>query len=172
MGQTGSIPRLGFRSLCLQDGPLGVRDTDYISAFPAGVNVAATWDRGLANARGLAMATEHRGKGVDIQLAPVAGPLGRTAEGARNWEGFSPDPYLTGVMFADSIKGIQSAGIMACAKHYIAYEQDHFRLVDDSATWGFNISEPISANLDDQTLHELYLWPFADGIRAGMSLQS
>ena len=123
VGQTGSIPRLGFRSLCLQDGPLGVRFADYISAFPAGVNVAATWDRGLAHARGQAMGAEHRDKGTDIQLAPVAGPLGRTPEGGRNWEGFSPDPYLTGVMFAESIKGIQSSNVMASAKHYIAYEQ-------------------------------------------------
>lgn len=56
------------------------------------------------------MGMEHRGKGVDIQLGPVAGPLGRAPEGARNWEGFSPDPILTGAMFAESIKGIQSAG--------------------------------------------------------------
>lgn len=88
VGQTGSIPRLGFRSLCLQDSPLGVRDTDYNSAFPAGVNVAATFDRGLAFARGQAMGEEHRDKGVDVQLGPVAGPLGRSPEGGRGWEGF------------------------------------------------------------------------------------
>lgn len=46
-------------------------------------------------------------------------------------------------------------------------EQDHFRLVPDSVQYGFNISEPYSANLDDETLHELYLWPFAEGVRAG-----
>ena len=61
---------------------------DFVSAFPAGVNVAATWDKGLANARGQAMGAEHHGKGVDIQLGPVAGPLGRAPEGGRNWEGF------------------------------------------------------------------------------------
>lgn len=90
-----------------------------MSVFPAGVNTAATWDRKAAYMRGAAMGTEHRGKGVDIQLAPVAGPLGRTPAQARNWEGFSPDPVLTGAMFAESIKGIQSAGIMACGKHYM-----------------------------------------------------
>ena len=47
-------------------------------------------------------------------------------------------------------------------------EQDHFRLVPDSKNFGFNISEPYSANLDDETLHELYLWPFADGVKAGV----
>lgn len=61
---------------------------DYVSAFPSGVTVAATFDRGLLYARGYAMGVEHRGKGVDIQLGPVAGPLGRAPEGGRNWEGF------------------------------------------------------------------------------------
>ena len=54
--------------MCLQDSPVGVRDTDFNSVFPAGVNVAATWDRGVAYARGQAMGEEHRGKGVDMQL--------------------------------------------------------------------------------------------------------
>jgi len=58
---------------------------DYVSAFPGGVNVAATWDRSLAFARGQAMGEEHRGKGVDVQLGPVCGPLGRSPEGGRNW---------------------------------------------------------------------------------------
>ena len=69
---------------------------DYVSAFPAGVNVAATWDRGLAYARGAAMGVEFREKGVDVQLGPAAGPLGRAPESGRNWEGFrfAFDPFL------------------------------------------------------------------------------
>lgn len=153
--------------MCLQDSPVGVRYTDFNSVFPAGVNVAASWDRDLAYARGRAMGQEHHGKGSDMQLGPVAGPLGRSPEGGRNWEGFSPDPVLTGQMFAESIKGIQSAGVMTAAKHYIANEQEHFRQVSDATSYGFNISESISANLDDVTMHELYLWPFADGVKAG-----
>ncbi|KAJ9622322.1 hypothetical protein H2203_006540 [Taxawa tesnikishii (nom. ined.)] len=168
VGQTGSIPRLGFRALCMQDSPVGVRDTDFNTVFPAGVNVAATWNRGLAYARGAAMGAEHRGKGVDVQLGPVAGPLGRAPEAGRNWEGFSPDPYLTGILFAESVQGIQSAGVMACAKHYIAYEQDHFRLRTDSVGYGFNnVTNSVSSNVDDKTMHELYLWPFANAIKAG-----
>ncbi|KAG9704871.1 glycoside hydrolase family 3 protein, partial [Aureobasidium melanogenum] len=164
---TGSVPRHGINGLCLQDSPVGVRLTDGNSVFPAGVNVAATWDRGRAYARGRGMGQEHYGKGVDMQLGPVAGPLGRAPAGGRNWEGFSPDPYLTGLMFAESIKGIQSAGVMTSAKHFIAYEQEHFRQSQEAKNWGFNVTESITANLDDVTLHELYLWPFADGIRAG-----
>ncbi|KUI63874.1 putative beta-glucosidase A [Cytospora mali] len=113
------------------------------------------------------MGEEHYGKGSDMQLGPVAGPLGRAPESGRNWEGFSPDPVLTGQMFAESIKGIQSSGVMTSAKHFIAYEQEHFRQTGDAAQYGFNTSECGSANLDDVTMHELYLWPFADGVKAG-----
>ncbi|KAI4086010.1 MAG: hypothetical protein LQ344_007924 [Seirophora lacunosa] len=168
VGETGAIPRLGFRALCLQDSPLGIRFTDYNSAFPAGVNVAATFDRGLAYARGQAMGQEHRGKGVDVQLGPVSGPLGRNAAGGRNWEGFSPDPALTGIMMAQTIQGIQNAGVIACAKHYIVNEQERFRQAPEAAGMGFTINESLSSNLDDATLHETYLWPFADAVRAGV----
>ena len=104
------------------------------------------------------MGAEHRGKGSDVQLGPVAGPLGRAPEGGRNWEGFSPDPALTGILIAQTIQGIQSSGVIACAKHYIGNEQEHFRQQSESANFGFTISDSVSSNIDDATLHELYLW--------------
>lgn len=113
------------------------------------------------------MGNEHRNKGVDFQLGPVAGPLGRTPEGGRNWEGFSPDPYLTGKLFAQTIGGIQSQNVMTNLKHFIGNEQEHFRQMPEANGFGYNISEPASSNIDDVTMHELYLWPFAEGIRAG-----
>jgi beta-glucosidase len=122
------------------------------------MNAAATWSRKLAFARGQAMGAEHRGKGVDIQLGPVSGPIGRIPNGGRGWEGFSPDPALTGIMMAETIKGIQSQGVVACAKHYILNEQEHFRQANEAKGYGFNITESISSNLDDKTMHELYLW--------------
>jgi beta-glucosidase len=152
----------------MQDSPTGVRDTDFNSVFPAGVNVAATFSRGLAVARGAAMGAEHRDKGVDVQLGPVAGPLGRAPAGGRNWEGFSPDPYLTGIMIAQSVIGIQSSGVIACAKHFIGNEQEHFRQVPEAAGYGYDIEEALSSNIDDRTMHELYLWPFADAVQAGV----
>ncbi|KIX06192.1 uncharacterized protein Z518_04166 [Rhinocladiella mackenziei CBS 650.93] len=167
VGNVGAIPRIGFPSLCMQDGPLGVRNADYVSAFPAGLNVAATWDRNLARIRGQAMGEEHRAKGVDVQLGPVCGPLGRSPEGGRNWEGFSPDPYLTGALIGPTIQGIQTAGVMACTKHYVGNEQEHFRQVGESQDYGWNITAALSSNIDDKTMHELYLWPFADAVRAG-----
>ena len=164
MGETGSIPRLAFRALCMQDSPLGIRFADYVSAFPSGVNVAATWSRALAQGRGAAMGAEHRGKGVDVQLGPVAGPLGRAPAGGRNWEGFSPDPVLTGTLMASTVTGIQSQGVIACSKHLVGNEQEHFRQAKQP---GFSTNESLSSNIDDTTMHELYLWPFADAVRAG-----
>ena len=72
--------------------------------------------------------------------------------------GFSPDPYLSGELVAPTVEGIQENGIVATAKHYLAYEQEHFRLVSEAEANGFNIVESLSANVDDRTMHELYLW--------------
>lgn len=116
----------------------------------------------------MAMGEEHRDKGVDVQLGPVAGPLGRFPDGGRVWEGFSPDPVLTGMMMAETIKGIQDAGTIACAKHYIGNEQEHFRQAGEAQMYGYNITQSISSNIDDKTMHELYLWPFVDSVRAGV----
>lgn len=105
------------------------------------------------------MGAEHREKGVDTQLGPVAGPIGRTPEGGRNWEGFSPDPVLTGVGMAQTVQGIQDSGVIACAKHFIGNEQEHYRQGGASKNSnGQNNKQAESSNIDDVTLHELYLW--------------
>jgi beta-glucosidase-like glycosyl hydrolase len=168
VGQVGAVPRLGLRSLCMQDAPLGIRGTDFNSAFPSGQTVAATFDRGLMYRRGYAMGKEAKGKGVNVLLGPVAGPLGRMPAAGRNWEGFAPDPVLTGVGMSETVKGTQDAGVIACAKHFIGNEQEHFRQVGEAQGYGFDISETLSSNIDDKTMHEMYLWPFADAVRAGV----
>ncbi|KAI3390563.1 hypothetical protein diail_9198 [Diaporthe ilicicola] len=159
-GNTGSVPRLGWPGLCLQDAGNGVRAADLTSSYPSGIHVGASWDRNLTYRRGLEMGKEFRIKGANIALGPVAGPLGRTALGGRNWEGFAVDPYLSGVLSAETIKGIQDAGVMANLKHLIANEQETWRRP-------YNDTEAVSSNIDDKTMHELYLWPFMDGVRAG-----
>ncbi|KAK2610287.1 hypothetical protein N8I77_003734 [Diaporthe amygdali] len=159
-GNTGSVLRLGWPGLCLQDAGNGVRAADLTNSYPSGIHVGASWDRNLTYRRGLEMGKEFRIKGVNIALGPVAGPLGRTALGGRNWEGFAVDPYLSGALNAETIKGIQEAGVMANLKHLIANEQETWRRP-------YNDTEAASSNIDDKTLHELYLWPFMDGVRAG-----
>ncbi|SCO91022.1 related to beta-glucosidase [Fusarium oxysporum] len=169
VGNVGDIPRLGLRGLCMQDGPVGVRLTDYNSVFPSGQTTAATWDRDLIYRKAQAIGYEFREKGVDVVLTPVAGPLGRNPSGGRNWEGFSPDPWLTGIAMSESVRGLQDMGVIATAKHFIGNEQEHFRIAEEAARVGAgNVSESLSSNIDDKTMHELYMWPFADAVRAGV----
>ncbi|KAJ6089940.1 hypothetical protein N7467_005156 [Penicillium canescens] len=171
VGNIVAVPRLGFPGLCLQDGPLAIRVADYASVFAAGVTVASTWDRDLLYKRGYAMGQEFKAKGAHIALSPVAGPLGRSAYAGRNWEGFAADPYLTGVAMERTIRGHQDAGVQATAKHFIGNEQETQRnpTYDSNGTVTDVIQEAVSANIDDRTMHELYLWPFANAVRARAS---
>ncbi|KAI5202615.1 hypothetical protein E4T39_04702 [Aureobasidium subglaciale] len=169
VGNIEPIERLGFNGLCLQDGPLAIRVADYASVFSAGVSAASSWDRDILYERGLLMGKEFRAKGAHVALSPVAGPLGRSAYSGRNWEGFSPDPYLTGIAMYETITGHQDAGVQATAKHFIGNEQETQRnpVYKQNASLNTVESEAVSANMDDRTMHELYLWPFADAVKAG-----
>ena len=157
-----------MRGWCMQDGPLGIRLSDYTSAYPAGITAGSTWSRKLWKARGVNMGVEFKEKGADVLLGPVAGPIGRQPEGGRNWEGFTSDPYMSGIAMAESITGMQSSGVVACAKHFVGNEQEHFRQAPEAVGYGYNITDSSSSNIDDKTLHELYAWPFADAIKAGV----
>ncbi|KAI0147436.1 glycoside hydrolase superfamily [Xylariaceae sp. FL1272] len=155
-----AISRLGFPGLCLSDAGNGVRSTDFVSAWPAGLSVGASWNKNLSNLRGSGMGREFYRKGVNIALGPVLSPLGRIASNGRNWEGFAADPYLTGALGAETIQGVQSTGVITSTKHFIAYEQETNRVPEGDV-------EGVSSNVDDKTMHELYLWPFQDAVKAG-----
>jgi beta-glucosidase len=62
------------------------------------------------------MSAEAKGLGVNVQLGPALGALGKIPSAGRNWEGFSSDPYLTGIATGEAIKGMQGSGVQACAK--------------------------------------------------------
>lgn len=160
---TGPAELVKFPSLCLQDGPLGIRYADNITAFPAGITTGATWNRELMRARGLALGEEAKLKGVNVVLGPSMGPMGMMPAGGRNWEGFGSDPVLQAVAAAETIRGIQHHGVMATAKHFVLNEQEHFRMPFE---WG--IPTALSSNIDDRSLHEVFVWPFAESIRAGV----
>lgn len=164
VGNTGPAVKVGFPPLYLQDGPLGIRFADNATAFPAGVTVGATWNKELMYQWGNAHAREARLKGINVILGPCIGPLGRMPAGGRNWEGFGADPYLQGIAASQSIKGIQDEGVMASIKHLVANEQEHFR-----QSWEWGLPNAISSNIDDRTLHELYMWPFGDAVKAGVA---
>ncbi|KAF6823053.1 cel3e secreted beta-glucosidase [Colletotrichum plurivorum] len=159
-GNTGSVPRLGWPGMCLHDAGNGVRATDLVNSYPSALHIGATWDKNLTYHRGYWMGLEFKAKGVNVLLGPNAGPLGRTPLGGRNWEGFSVDPYLSGQLCAETIIGHQDAGVIANLKHFIGNEQETYRRPY------FGV-EAASSNIDDKTLHEFYLWPFVDGVRAG-----
>ncbi|KAH6896530.1 glycoside hydrolase superfamily [Thelonectria olida] len=165
VGAIGGLEQIGFDGLCFSDGPAGYARSDGVSVFSSGITAAATWDRDLIYKRAVALGEEFRAKGAHVYLGPSSGPLGRHAVGGRNWESFGPDPYLAGVAMRASVLGIQSVGVQACSKHYIGNEQETQRTstTQDNGT----VIDAVSSNIDDRTLHELYLWPFADAVRAG-----
>ncbi|KAF8751682.1 Glycosyl hydrolase family 3 C-terminal domain [Rhizoctonia solani] len=138
-------PEVHWPGLCLQDSPLGIRFADRVTAFPAGINAGATWDRDMIRRRGEAMAREFKGKGVHVALGPMMN-LGRVL---RVDETGKASSYET-------IIGIQNEGVQACAKHYINNEQEHYRTTS-------------SSNVDDRTQHELYAHPFLRSVMAGVA---
>ncbi len=150
---TAPIPRLGIPSLKMSDGPMGVRNYGPSTAFPAGAALAATWDRNMARRVGQAMGWDARARGVDILLAPAVN-IQRVAVGGRNFEYFSEDPFLAGQVAASFVRGIQSEGVIATVKHYVANNQERRR-------------QSVSAEIDERTLHEIYLPAFKAAIEQG-----
>ncbi|KAF1840633.1 glycoside hydrolase family 3 protein [Cucurbitaria berberidis CBS 394.84] len=160
VGQTGAVPRLGVPELCFADAPDGIRGQEFVSAFPAGIHLGATFDRQLMYAYGKALGDEYRGQGIHVALGPFIGPIGRIARGGRNWEGLGSDPFLAGIGGGEITKGIQDAGVISTPKHWLFNEQE-FRRRESS------LGEAMSSNVDDRTTHELYAWPFMNALRAG-----
>lgn len=154
VGNTAAVPSIRYPSLCLQDGPLGVRYGTGTTAFTPGIQAVSTWDVDLIRQRGQFLGAEAKACGVHVLLGPAPGALGKIPHGGRNWEGFGPDPYLAGVATYETVSAMQAAGVQASTKHYLANEQELNR-------------ETMSSNVDDRSLHELYLWPFAEAVRAG-----
>ncbi|GKZ25835.1 hypothetical protein AbraIFM66951_002836 [Aspergillus brasiliensis] len=157
MWETLDLPRLGIQSLKTTDGPAGVRgarwtDGSYTTFIPCGISLAATFDPQLVQRIGTVLGAETRGKKAHILLAPTMN-LSRSPLGGRNFENFGEDPFLTGVMATHYIQGIQSQGVGACMKHFVANDQETRR---------FNMDEQI----DERTLREVYLKPFYMALKA------
>lgn len=159
-GYTYAFPTLGIPSVVMADGPMGVRispfrkhdlQSYYCTAFPSCSLLSATWNRELALQEGLAMGQEAKAYGVDVILTPGINIM-RNPLCGRNFEYFSEDPVLSGYMGASVIKGIQSTGIAACLKHFIANNQQINKLNND-------------ARIPQQALREIYLKGFEICIR-------
>ncbi|KAI7772912.1 glycoside hydrolase [Diaporthe eres] len=142
-------------SICTGNGfPSG--NTPPISRNVPGVTAASTWNRELIRARGYAISTEFKAKGVHAVLGPVLA-LARVPGGGTNFEGFGADPFLTGAAGYETILGHQGAGVQAEAKQYLGYDGQQY-----NRTY-------YSSNIDDKTLHEVEIWPYAEAVRAGVA---
>jgi beta-glucosidase len=156
---TGNVPAISAYSipaLCLSDGPSGARvgSAGNVTCFPAPINIACTWDPALAQVYGEAMAAEQKGKGTNVHLAPMMN-MTRVPQAGRNWEGYGEDPYLAAKLVGPQVIGMQSTGILACAKHFICNDQETNR-------------GSCSSDVDDRTLHEIYLPPFKACVQASV----
>ncbi|HEV2418601.1 MAG TPA: glycoside hydrolase family 3 C-terminal domain-containing protein [Terriglobia bacterium] len=150
---TAAIPRLGIPALKMSDGPMGLRNDGPSTAFPAGIGLAASWDKQMALRMGQAMGLEARARGVHILLAPAVN-IQRVAINGRNFEYYGEDPYLAGQTAVGFIRGVQSEGVIATVKHFAANNQEYQR-------------RSISAEIDERTLHEIYLPAFKAAIQQG-----
>jgi beta-glucosidase len=145
---TIAVPRLGIPALRFADGPNGVRSTrgDAATAFPTGVAMAATWNPELITRVAAAIGREARALGVHVLLGPNVN-IQRNPLAGRNFETYSEDPLLSGSIGSAFVRGLQSEGVGACVKHFVANEQERQRRIG-------------SSNVDERTLREIYLLPF------------
>jgi beta-glucosidase len=156
IGNLTGIPSLCIPNLGLQDGPGGVGDgLGGVTQMPSAVTSAATFDPSLEQEYGAAIGAEFAGKGANVALGPTLNIV-RDPRWGRAFETFSEDPYLTSQMAAADIRGIQSAGVMAQAKHAAVYNQETNRN-----------SPADNAIVDTRTLQEIYLPGFQAAVTQG-----
>ena len=126
--RTHALPDIGLRSIVVSDGPIGVRGQGWDErssslTLPSPTALAASWDEDLVERLGVLLAGEARRKGVDVLLAPTIN-LHRSPLGGRHFECYSEDPLLTARIGAAYIRGVQSRGVAATAKHYVANDSE------------------------------------------------
>jgi beta-glucosidase len=148
---TRPIPRLGIPSLRMSDGPAGVHDYGPATAYPAGILLAASWDVDLARRVGISMGRDARARGVHLILAPGLN-IYRAPLNGRNFEYFGEDPFLASRMAVGMIEGIQSQGVIATAKHFIANNSEYGRMDH-------------SSEMEERTMREIYLPAFEASVR-------
>ena len=150
----GKIPaneRLGIPALHMTDGPAGVRNGQPATSFPAPVAIAASWSTELAREVGAAIGAETLARGQDMLLSPMINVV-RVPLAGRNFETFGEDPYLLSRMAVAHIRGVQSQGVMANAKHYILNNQEWDR-------------RRVTVDVGERALREIYLPAFEAAVR-------
>jgi beta-glucosidase len=131
------VPRLGIPPLQETDAELGVanpgeiRRGDTATAMPSNLALASTWDADLARRQGEAVGREARAKGFSVLLGGTANLI-RDPRGGRDFEYFSEDPLLTGILSGGEIAGAQSQHIISTVKHFALNDQETDRVVLDA----------------------------------------
>ena len=124
------VPRLGVPELWCTDGPHGIRPevkwdewdqagwtNDSIIAFPALTCLASTWNEDMAHLYGVSIGEEARYRKKDVLLGPGVN-IFRTPLCGRNFEYMGEDPFLSGRLAVQYVKGVQSNGVATCVKHF------------------------------------------------------
>ncbi|KAH0584197.1 putative beta-glucosidase K [Termitomyces sp. J132] len=148
---TTSIERLRIPAIRMSDGPNGVRGSSHFvptpaQCLPCATALASTFDPELIRNVGVFLAQEAKIKSSVVLLAPTCN-IQRTPLGGRSFESFSEDPHLSGILSAAYVNGLQSEGVSATIKHFVANDQEHERTAAESV-------------ISPRALREIYLYPF------------
>lgn len=153
-----NIERLNILSIKMSDGPhglrvqrengdnLGVNKSEVAICYPSSATIANSWDKNVAYKFGKTLGEEAKSENVNIVLGPGVN-IKRSPLGGRNFEYFSEDPYLTGIMATQYVKGLQSNNVGACVKHFAVNNQENRR-------------RTVNVVVDERTLREIYLKAF------------
>ncbi|MGC8551597.1 MAG: glycoside hydrolase family 3 protein [Phycisphaerae bacterium] len=151
--RTRPIRVLGIPALKMSNASVGVGTWGPATAFPASEALASSWDPALAREEGSAIGQECRRWGVNIVLGPGM-DIVRVPQGGRNFEYVGEDPVLATAMVVPWIRGVQSQGVAACAKHYAGNEQEYDRFTLD-------------CKISRRAMEEIYLPPFKAAVEKG-----
>ncbi|MEO8540961.1 MAG: glycoside hydrolase family 3 C-terminal domain-containing protein [bacterium] len=157
--RTNAVPRLGIPAIKVTDGPHGARGGTFgektAASFPCGTALGATWNLDLVREVGAAIGQEARTKDCSVLLAPTLN-IHRHPLAGRNFECYSEDPHLVGEIGVAFIQGVQSEGVAATAKHFVANDSEFERMT-------------ISSEVGERALREIYLAPFDAAIHDGQA---
>ncbi len=160
---TKAVERLGIPQMMVSDGPNGLRkqrvDDEEAGVnqsiesvcFPSACALACSFDRDLLFRLGQALGNECQAENVGVILGPGTN-IKRSPLCGRNFEYFSEDPFLASNMAASHIKGVKSRNVGSSLKHFAANNQENRRM-------------SISVEIDERTLHEIYLASFEYAVR-------